>query len=473
MRLWSRYGGVMAAAGVLAFALAAAAAETCTLELKRLESPRGGIFDEEMMYRYVQPQHYFMQILDGRDVSGDQDAQEFAKLVKKEPAAYNSKHPLKRVARLGTAKFAFVVDSTKKESKKADEENGAQSFDRLYFDRNHNGDLTDDKPIDLSTSPRVDLKVPVGEQEIDYSIFLAAYGSFGDDDHYVSVSLQAAAYRTGEITLDGKKHRLVLLDFNSNGRFDDAVAIPKDVTMADGGVYSQPGDKLWIDPQPMDAYYWRITAGSQQYVSKLLNVGGTFYDMKITPAGDKLTLTPATVPTGQVTNGNHAFTAVVYNDDGVFLKIDGGKDRPARLPVGDWKLLEYGIDATGQVEQEDRDAKAKAKSSGLLRAFAKAVIGSVEQSAYTAVSARGTAAYKPVKVRAGQSTELPFGPPYRPVVKAGPVQEGVAYLQLEIVGSTGEVCEDLTVRGSRPKAPRFTIATKDGKEVASGAFEYG
>ena len=70
---------------------------------------------------------------------------------------------------------------------------------------------------------------------------------------------------------------------------------------------------------------------------------------------------------------------------------------------------------------------------------------------------------------------MPFGPPYKPVVKTyGSLRaEQTTYLQLAIVGSTGEVCSNMAIAGERPGKPSFTISTPDGEEVESAAFEYG
>jgi len=91
------------------------------------------------------------------------------------------------------------------------------------------------------------------------------------------------------------------------------------------------------------------------------------------------------------------------------------------------------------------------------------------------ISARATPDYKPVTVKQDETVELPFGPPYRTVVSAqysNPQERQVA-LGLTLVGVADEVCENLIVNGGRPPKPEFTITTEDGKEVESGAFEYG
>ena len=81
---------------------------------------------------------------------------------------------------------------------------------------------------------------------------------------------------------------------------------------------------------------------------------------------------------------------------------------------------------------------------------------------------------RPVKVTKDATVRLPFGPPYKPVVKVGYRQaEGKVQLQMSLVGSAGEICDDMQVNGRRPGTPEFTITDPKGKVVESGSFEYG
>ena len=65
---------------------------------------------------------------------------------------------------------------------------------------------------------------------------------------YAQISINAAAYREGEITLEGKKRHVVLIDFNSNGRFDDEIKIRENVRGSNGQIYPEQGDMLLLDP---------------------------------------------------------------------------------------------------------------------------------------------------------------------------------------------------------------------------------
>ncbi len=485
---WWRLGGPLLAAGILLAALAGARAETGTLEIKRLEPRqpfRGGTLPLEYLYHSVRPQHFYMQIMEKREDQQGNSADEFKRLVKKEPEKYNSKHPLLGVAKLGGQQYCFVLDA---------KEPNSSGYGLFYFDRNLNGDLTDDEPIEAEKSPgrmptgysqanfpRIDLTIEAGGEKFDYAFYFRAYANTQRKDHkYVSASLTAAAYREGEMSVGGKKRHIVLLDYDSSGRFDDVMKIRDSVRTADGRVYVQPGDMLLVDPEanPAGSQLYRITSNDFQHpVSKWANIGGRFFEVKITPAGDRITLTPSEAAAGEITNPNKNFRAMVYNTDGVFLKIDGSKNKPVALPEGFWRLLDYTIDLTeSATAAKEKQQGAEKDEKSLLEVLVEAFAGTrpdTSRPRYTIVSASGTADYEPVRVLEGKTVKLPFGPPYTPVVTVSSMASEKARLALTIVGSADELCTNLMVNGKRPDKPKFVITTKDGEEVTSGSFEYG
>ena len=190
----------------------------------------------------------------------------------------------------------------------------AIAYSRLHFDLNHNGDLTDDKVIESESAGGMAiaaelrlLPIPGGDgggrggrREVRLRLHDERQqpGPAGGMV-YAYASLNAAAYREGEITLDGKKHRVALIDFNSNGRFDDQIKIRDEVASRDGEVYAAYGDILVLDPETNPRVYvnpYDVTASTNRHqVSKLLNIEGKYYDLKISPAGDQLSLTPSAV----------------------------------------------------------------------------------------------------------------------------------------------------------------------------------
>lgn len=573
--------GAIAAAGVIFAGAAAAMAETYTLTLKRRETKSADFDQRSYLYWSVQPQSFYEQVTaEGKSrsrlaISGDESqAEAFKRIVKKEPK-YQSEYPFRGVLKLGSQEFGFALDAAapapdakaKKPDAKAKKPDARKtvakpateppedieafspldkllgalageepakpavpvkvlSYNRLYFDFNHNGDLTDDKVVELSPNrigyppqyqrfefPRIDVTIDVEGTKLDYSFYLEGYAYSSPGDCNVSIQVSSAVCREGDITLKGKRHHLVLLDYNSNGRFDDEIKISENIHMAGGQLYPEQGDVLLIDPKvdgtSFDSPYNPTTSDYRYYVSKMIPIDGRWYDLKISPAGDKLTLTPSTVPLGNVTNRNEAFNALIYGDKG-FLKIRGTKGTPIPVPEGRWKLLSYTITCANRPEpakaaakaaaektaaKKPADKAANAKKSPLLGVLAKqlaeTMLGGSDTSTYPApldtalvaepsfVSATGTEKYKAVTVRKGETVELPFGPPYTPAVTAAvsfqpaSVKAEEAYLAMELVGIGGEACTNMMVKGRRPGKPDFTITDPKGKVVEQGSFEYG
>lgn len=456
---------------------------TARLELKKVEGPPG-VFSRapDAAARFVNRQNFWWT--QGAEVVSEEPS--FDSLVKKEPSRYESSFPLKGVLRLGDDSYLFAFDAKK----------AGEGYERLYLDRNRNGDLTDDEVIRclpgvrLSwapvTFPRIDLKIHVDGKEMDYAVHAEVHWqrapvSGGQPLVWsASGSFSAAAYREGELEIGGKKRRLVLVDFNTSGRFDDRPKVwPAEAPGRASMVYSQAGDRLYIDPvsEPGVLFGWGGEIAERvfvHHVGRLIAVDGRYYELKVTPTGDEIVLTPSEVRLGEVTNPAERFSAEVYGELGI-LEVIGGRDKPALLPEGQWKLLSYTIDRTERpppVMQPARTNKPRGSLLSRLLGFTSPV-QSPEQVRTTAVSAQGPRDYKAVEVVAGRKTVLPFGPPYKPVVRVSNVSPGQAYLEMNLIGSAGEQCGLLLVEGDRPAEPMLTIVAPDGEIVERGKFEWG
>jgi hypothetical protein len=546
----------VAAMGAWLATISGIMAETCNLELKRMDThdmstPR------DTIYKMSNPQYMNSQIGPvgtNRIQFGGQEEQEAAlkRIVKKEPS-YKSEYYFRGVVKLGTQEYAFALDEEVPEAEKAksdgeeskpktDEQkpetkkgksdatisklaegilralslSGGMrsqeiskpvSYNRLYFDFNHNGDLTDDKVIEPEPAahpelqrlnseqfqfPRVDLTVDAGGEKVDYSFFIDGYVNAQPGFSYASVQLYSGAYREGDIKLDGKNRHVVLIDYNSNGRFNDEIELSW-VSLGQAKQFSpSTGDVLMVDPDPTVSPYnspYEMTSNTyQKNVSKLVNIDGLYYNLEITPAGDKLTLNSSTLPLGKVTNPNGKFNALIYGDQGV-LKIMGDKDTPVAIPVGEWKLLSYTISKTEPPPKEPSETEGNKDKSNQISNTQRAmeiILGrrtsASPRNQYSMVSANATDQYRPVKVAEGETVEFSFGPPYKPVVTLDYLQGAnlpllsankQAQLGLSLVGSTGEICTNMITYGGRPGKPEFTINDPDGKVVDTGSFEYG
>ncbi len=514
----------------LLVAAVVARGETGTLELKRFES-QTRFSQSDYALRAAQSQRIFVQLgLKTPRVEGP--AAEFPKLIRKEPK-YEAPEPFRGVARLGTQRFGFALDCVPpkpgpaktppdagvpfetKAAKKSDsaakerpKPGPAPAYNRLYFDLNHNGDLTDDKPVEATQTPdrvfsprgyaysqfpRIDLTLDAAGVKVEYGFFMTAMRYSGSDFQYANVSITPGVYREGRITLDGKERRLVLIDFNSNGRFDDETTARSNGN--DPRLYPQYGDVLVVDPSPrgLGVSPWDVTTSPGRHlVSKLVCLDGRFYELKVTPAGDRVTLVPSKAPVGTVTSPHEEFWALLEGDLGV-VKVGVGK-QPVPIPAGRWKLMSYTIDMTAQRQRQRQQDEAATKELGKktdakptpraeaswLQALARALVGaspvagSARQIGPTLVSAAGVQSAAPIEGRKGENTVLPFGPPYRPVVKIDYADPRRINLSLVLTGATGEVCTDLRIDGGRPgEKPAFTIKDPKGQVVHEGFFEYG
>jgi hypothetical protein len=517
MRKWSRYCvGVVAITGLLSLGVHAGA-ETSKLKVQRFVTPvRGtaGVPPRDYRFRSARPQSFFMQIGGPQGmVMGTRGtgAPDFSAVIKKEPAEYESKHPFRGVAKLGGEYFGFVFDAAPKEES---EEKGDQAesdatkelarmkqrlvgggklmesvaYKRLYFDINHNGDLTDDKVIEAESTrrssisytncsfPPVDLNIEVDGTELSYAFTMRVYSNANTSFSYANASLSAAAYREGGMVIDGKKRRIVLVDFNSNGRFDDPTEINNRIQLADRTVYPTQGDMLYIiDPEMKSSGYlspYDPSANSDQhFAGKLVNIDGRFYDLEVSPSGASLTLNPSSKPTGYVTNSSKRYRAIVYGDQG-FLKVVSDESGKASLPVGRWQLASYTIDRTESAQAE----KSAAETGSLLGNLARSLTRSAQppRPRFTLVSSRAKRGYPAVRVRQDETVELPFGEPYHAVVVARYANaKRTVSLSLSLVGKGGAICNNMLVNGTRPGQPKFTVTTEKGEEVDSGYFKYG
>ena len=543
MRSWSRYlVGVVAATGFLVL-VSHAGAETGTLELKKIDMSRGVRRSGppvDYMFRSTYPQSFFQQFggPEGMIVRpGEKDKPEFSKVINKEPAEYAAETPFRGVAVLGSGHYGFVLDIAPPEEEEKEEADGEDKtaedededededeggifsrlaealgtpqtpgskprakplhFTRLYFDRNHNGDLTDDGVIEALTGqstqssmnhasfPTVEVTIDVDGKKVGYAFTFRVYSHTSGTFSYANASLNAAAYRDGEITIDGKKHRIVLIDFNSNGRFDDLSGVNDKARRGDGTVYPKMGDMLYIDPRPTAAYRnpYDSTGSKDQYqVSKLIAFEGRFHDLKIHPSGETLSLEPSSTPLGYIANPNKGFRAIIYGDQGT-LEIDDSGTGKTPIPVGQWKLMSYTIQQSEPAEPEDDKDKKEDEKEGnsILELLGSALSGTISRAVrparprLTIVSARAKRDSEAVTVVEGETAEMRFGPPYKPKVEAQHMRPGMSQISLgmSLVGSGGEVCSNLMVKGGRPGAPEFTISTQDGEEVAAGKFKYG
>jgi hypothetical protein len=414
-------------------------------------------------YWMTSSQHFRMQ-RNQAGISITEDQQEkFEQLVTAEPEKYESSQVFRGVAAFGGNSYPFVLDS-------GDLEN--EGFDILYFDFNGNGDLTDEKPVEARPKrqqygggynnrefPQVEIKIATETDSYPYSFQCRAYSNYssGEGLNYAGINFQSAAAREAEVEIDGKKHKIALLDFNGNGSFDNESSIPHFPREQVREMYISPGDILLVDPGSDELYfgYYLSDSAEKRPVSDLVQIDGKYYTVQIARSGLEMTLKPAGVPTGFIQVPHDHFRAVIYSAENGVLNISGKAGQKVPIPVGEWKLASYRI----------------------IKDTAASVDGSSQRRPITTLACRATSNYEAIQVEKDKTIELPFGPPIRPEAQVRQVfernNEQYAYLNLEIKDALGASCYDVVVNGERPEAPTFVIASTKGKIIERGNFEYG
>ncbi|MEW6073577.1 MAG: hypothetical protein AB1726_13420 [Planctomycetota bacterium] len=485
-RRWFARFAAIAAGLALASAGAPAAAQTATLELKRLGASRSlGSFDffatamtAEDVAASVVPQSVGMPIREGEDTFLEY---EFSEHVTREPE-YVSEHPLRDSVRLGDHRYCLALDSRP----------GEEEYSVLYFDRDRNGDLTDDAVIEAKRHkspgflifgggdvgyefPLVELEIVVEGRPMPYALGVVTRRHGEEETTYVSASLSAAVYREGEIAIAGRRHRLVLVDMNSNGRFDDRIpaeALEGEEDDAPLFLLGAGGDALLVDPE--GARPWDLfdpasdLAGRCHPAGGRIVLDGAFHELAVSPTGAEVKITPYAGALGRLQNSMGPWRAWIRSGKDRFL-VAAGSDGAATVPAGEWRLLSYTVDLTAQ-----EAAKAGPPPKRSFLSSLGALFGGEPGPPTTLVSARAGKDVAPVRVGGGEEAALPFGPPYRGVVTAQRGRRaGGVRLSLQIVGAAGEVVSDLRVGGNRPKEPTFVITDPAGAVVKRGSFEYG
>jgi hypothetical protein len=509
MNRWSCYFATVLIAAMLAALPNGAGAQTCELELKIVDETYS---PETAMVRTVNAQSISRQLTGAEVAASDPTTASlpsFDDVISTDRDDYQLNEPFRGVAKFGDHSYGFVVDGELNKTTtifvpvvgdngvvtymESEIELKIPAFDKLYFDLNRNGDLTDDEPIEStmffvtplanpdfplavsSDFPRVELEVETDGTTYDYAFAFMISGIGNSSCNSAKASFTSASYREGVITVDGEEKTVALVDFNSNGRFDDFASVDPEVHYGYNRVYETSGDKLLIDPQSMSGinpYY--VTANKGQYhMGPLIFLGGTLYDVSPSASGETLTIAPSDDAVGYITNPNPSFSATVYND-AYIIKVEGDESGKSLLPVGDWKLLAYTLDWTDVVSE--KTPIAMPKNGSLITALGEEISPSIGDSTAfgkTTLSAQGTPDMEAVTVVEGETVEMPFGGPYHSEVTLLEPDGETAYLQMVVVGSQGENLRDMTINGRSPAKPHFTISTLDGIEVATGDFGFG
>lgn len=366
---------------------------------------------------------------------------------------------------LGDKKHLLILDKKNSEEK---------SYSRLWIDRNGDGDLTDEKPIDYILEsrdaagkkyftfsiPPVDMTVTVDGIELPYRIMPRP------SDMMMSQARERTIFQydvlcgyRGEFTVGASRYLVRLYDSNGNGRFGDRKELYPGKAQQGSMPYYTLGDMMYISDGKNKEYK------DSQPLGDLFLLGDSMYHVKVEVPNGRMTLTETKGDRVPLKLGARPERLSLITRDGTHcLMVYKPPADVIRIPAGSYRLLFY------QLFQKDA------------------------QGDIWRLMADGSDESPPVTVAPGNGAALPFGEPFVPVVTLYPIDEtsdiskGDTRLSFSIEGRGKEMVTDISHfdgdatqiplsktknHGEFPRDPSYTIVKTDGEIVAKGSFEYG
>ncbi len=405
-----------------------------------------------------------------------------AGLHKAPPAV--SQHPLYGQIAAGSDQLLCRLDESK---------GTGQGYDRLIVDVNQNGDLTDDPVVNLVPSAMHQGVVSAPQQLLfgpiqapdnlkigaDRPVFFAQVYMF------MAAGISAAAmpnatvaeilvrpgwYLEATVNVDGKEHKVGLVDGNCNFRIGDPerpVTSRTGVNGSETSWYFQGGDRFLMDWGRAGGMQSSVLEDQSRSFGPLLYLGAKPYKVAVAADSKSLSLAPWTEPLAE-------------------LAMQPGGEHISSLELawekapGDWVLLQPGVE----------NGKAKVPP-GNYRLYSLVLKGKTAAGDSLIMSGIKRAPEGTVKAVAGETTPLKCGAPLQinlssvPTRAAGGLLQGLfgqagpaQTIQASILGAGGETYSAPQLMGARgmgrpPTGPTYAVLTTEGKQVDSGNLEYG
>ena len=332
---------------------------------------------------------------------------------------YVLERPLYVTAKLGGEQtFAMVLDSTL----------GVEDeLDRLYVDRDGDGDLEEETPVPgIRRSGRAVfgpayVLIDRGGTRSIYHFSLSRYGGN-------RFTLSAACAATGEVVIGGRICGVVITDGNGNGLFNDAAELPR------------AGDRLMVDLDGDGAFSKDL---ERQDLGRANLIDGVFYTFDVAPDGSRVTVREPDMEFGWIKLTHPAEYIWICSEAGLFkFAAPDGLDM-LRVPVSSYRLS--GL----RISRQDGEDK------WVLSA------GTDEKEMV------------PCVVRAGKVAVMPVGPPIRLVADVTPGGSSTVSINVRLLGQAGEGYSTCQKNGSKLPPPSVGVVDAAGEEVYSAAMEYG
>lgn len=294
--------------------------------------------------------------------------------------------------------------------------------DVLYIDSDGDGSLNDEQKYEGRQTSQYEVQfsqVPVyfesEDGPITYHLNLRFYSH---DERSTYVYAYSGCWYEGQVSIEGKETRCVLVDYNCNGTFDD-----KSENFNSDRILTGPEQKT-----------------DQHYVGNFLELGDKLYRISVAPDGAFLELKPAPdVAYGTVTMQESITSFSAGGMNGMFERtVENGK---VTLPEGTYRVYSWEI-----ARKDEKNIEWKLQGSGFPRK-------------------------KNFNVKDDTVANLDIGEPVFSQLDVD-LQNGIYSFNQALVGKSGERIS-LTKADSRTPAPKIHVRNKTGEYDRTFSLEYG
>jgi len=235
-----------------------------------------------------------------------------------------SKRPLFLTATIADQKFIFVFDESKGTGK---------GYDTLIADANRDGNLTNEKiyrakPVeDYSNFYAVRLTLKIDGDVVPYALSVDLDTNWLDDSGSGKrawfCSLNHVGYYTGKVKMGQQEVRVVAMDYNSNGRYDDGIQM--------SGGTPIPGTLLFFQRKDKDPFEWFSGFIAIRKSNRIAH-DNKFYELRMQPSGRTISLMPFSTPMGTI-HASYPQCRILLTSETADFVLDSS-DGEFKVPVG-------------------------------------------------------------------------------------------------------------------------------------------
>jgi hypothetical protein len=411
--------------------------------------------------------------------------------LKQEPKAVSG-HPL-------YGEFKWRADQTSMLFRLDESKGDGKGYDRLILDLNQNGDLTDDAaispaagigpwsnyngqelklfgPIEAPASKQIGAGKPIYYAILDLRtnaiLKLRKNPAAATKDYLGNLRLRADWYLETTVEMDGLKQKVAVIDNDANMRLGD-LCQPNITSDGRWFLGAADGDRLLLEKDDSG------TNNHSQCFAQILYFDAVPYKIALAADGSSLQVEPWPEPLAEVSLQPHGeqvrslglgWESAKGQWQFIDVGVAGGK---IKVPPGNYGLWSISVSAKSQ--------KAEEITAGGVNMDSKKIFvvapGTTNTLLCGAPLEIKVTTERPSEPQAGASPGGFWSSLQSWIRKLFSSEADELRIQAEVMGSGGETYSGFSLVDERgqhqPPKPAFTIATADGKQVASGNMEFG